>query len=155
MSEYKPIQNSGTIINAMTNNIAQIIFFITISSPFCIVIYAIFSNWSLFYLKIFCFFNQINWSKKLPQISIDKTLPNRIDVTNEIAANATKIISFKTISSPFCVIICLNQLLYFFFWIHNSQPVFVITHFVWIFSYCINYPKEHKHSNTNYPIGCF
>ena len=111
MSEYKPIQNS-TIINAMTNNVAQIIFFIffiTISSPFCIVIYAIFFKLiSLFYLKIFCFFNQINWSKKLPQMSIDKVLPNNSDVTNAIAANVAKIISFKTISSPFYIIICVN-----------------------------------------------
>ena len=36
-------------------------------------------------------------------------------VANEIAANVTKIISFKIISSPFCVMICLNQLSYFFF----------------------------------------
>ena len=35
--------------------------------------------------------------------------------TNPIAANVAEIISFKTISSPFCVIICLNQLLYYFF----------------------------------------
>ena len=108
MSEYKPIQNS-TIINAITNNIAQIIFFITISSPFCIVIYAIFFKLiSPFYLKILCFFNQINWSKKLPQMSIDKVLPNNSDVTNATAANIAKIISFKTISSPFYIIICVN-----------------------------------------------
>ena len=117
MSEYKPIQNSGTITNAMTNNVAKIIFFITISSPFYIVIYAIFFKLiSHFYFKIFYFFNQINWSKKLPQMSIDKALPNSITVANEIAANVTKIISFKTISSPFCIIICeLNQLSYYFF----------------------------------------
>ena len=109
MSEYKPIQNSGTIINAMTNNVAQIIFFITISSPFCILIYAIFFKLiSPFYFKIFYFFNQINWSKKLPQMSIDKVLPNNSDVTNATAANVAKIISFKTISSPFCIIICVN-----------------------------------------------
>ena len=109
MSEYKPIQNSGTIINAMKNNIAKIIFFITISSPFCIVVYIIFFKLiSHFYFKIFCFFNQINWSKKLPQMSIDKVLPNNIDVTNAIAANVAKIISFKTISSPFYIIICVN-----------------------------------------------
>ena len=108
MSEYKPIQNS-TIINAMTNNVAQIISFKIISSPFCIVIYAIFFKLiSPFYLKIFCFFNQINWSKKLPQMSIDKVLPNNSDVTNAIAANVAKIISFKTISSPFYIIICVN-----------------------------------------------
>ena len=116
MSEYKPIQNSGTIINAMTNNVAKIIFFITISSPFCIVVYIIFFKLiSHFYFKIFYFFNQINWSKKLPQMSIDKVLPNNIDVTNAIAANVAQTISFKTISSPFCVIICLNQLSYYFF----------------------------------------
>ena len=123
MSEYKPIQNSGTIINAMTNNVAKIIFFITISSPFCIIIYAIFFKLiSHFYFKIFYFFNQINWNKKLLQMSIDKALPNKNTVTNEIAANVTKIISFKTISSPFCVIICLNQLLYYFFWFISLNP---------------------------------
>ena len=119
MSEYKPIQNSGTIINAMTNNVAQIIFFITISSPFCIVVYAIFFKLiSHFYFKIFYFFNQINWSKKLPQISIEKAPPNSNTVTNAIVANIAKIISFKTIFSPFCIVICVN------------------------FFYCINYPKN-------------
>ena len=124
MSEYKPIQNSGTIINAMTNNVAQIIFFITISSPFCIVIYAIFFKLiSPFYFKIFYFFNQINWNKKLPQMSIDKALPNSITVTNAIAINVTKIISFKTIFSLFCIIICeLNQLSYYFFWFMSLNP---------------------------------
>ena len=108
MSEYKPIQNS-TIINAMTNNVAQIIFFKTISSPFCIVIYAIFFKLiSHFYFKIFYFFHQINWSKKLPQMSIDKVLPNNNDVTNAIAANVAKIISFKTIFFPFYIVICVN-----------------------------------------------
>ena len=63
---------------------------------------------SPFYFKIFYFFNQINWSKKLPQMSIDKVLPNNSDVTNAIAANVAKIISFKTISSPFYIIICVN-----------------------------------------------
>ena len=63
---------------------------------------------SPFYFKIFYFFNQINWSKKLPQMSIDKVLPNNIDVTNAIAANVAKIISFKTISFPFCIVICVN-----------------------------------------------
>ena len=116
MSEYKPIQNSGTITNAMTNNVAKIIFFITISSPFCIVVYTIFFKLiSHFYFKIFYFFHQINWSKKLLQMSIDKALPNSITVTNAIAANVAQTISFKTISSPFCVIICLNQLSYYFF----------------------------------------
>ena len=108
MSEYKPIQN-GTIINAITNNVAQIIFFITISSPFYIVIYAIFFKLIFrFYFKIFYFFHQINWSKKLPQMSIDKALPNGNTITNATTANIAKIIHFKIISSPFYIIICVN-----------------------------------------------
>ena len=56
----------------------------------------------------FYFFNQINWNKKLPQMSIDKALPNGSAITTAITANVAKIISFKTISSPFCIVICWN-----------------------------------------------
>ena len=105
----KALINNSTVTNAIVANAPKIISFKTIFSPFCIVIYAIFFKLiSPFYLKIFCFFNQINWSKKLPQMSIDKVLPNNIDVTNAIAANVAKIISFKTIFSPFYIIICVN-----------------------------------------------
>ena len=71
---------------------------------------------SPFYFKIFYFFHQINCNKKLLQMSIDKALPNSSTVINAITANVAKIISFKTIFSLFCIIICeLNQLSYYFF----------------------------------------